>query len=270
MFTSLKPTGLREPIRYDHVMDPSLSPHSLEGPILVLTGAGISAESGVPTFRGAGGLWRNFRPEELASPDAFARDPALVWEWYHWRRDLVARCAPNAAHLALARLALARDDVTVVTQNVDGLHATAAREVAGGADPSRASPLELHGALFRDQCTRCAWNADVREATPPLDERGLPACPRCGGLARPGVVWFGEALDHALLEQAFAAAEAARTCLVIGTSGLVHPAASLPLAALDAGAAVIEVNPEPTPLTPWATRSLRGSAVAIVPELLRI
>src|SRR5512147_2326155 len=116
--------------------------------VVVLTGAGVSAESGIPTFRGADGLWRRHRAEDLATPEAFARDPRLVWEWYQWRRDLVAACVPNAAHRALARLALSRDGVTLATQNVDGLHARAAREAAGGDDPARALPLELHGSLF--------------------------------------------------------------------------------------------------------------------------
>lgn len=238
------------------------------GPVLVLTGAGISAESGVPTFRGAGGLWRSYRPEQLATPEAFMRDPALVWEWYRWRRELVGKCAPNAAHLALARFALARGDVTIATQNVDGLHAAAAREAAGDGDASAALPIELHGALFRDRCTRCDWSVDARDGAvrPSGDE--LPHCPRCGALARPGVVWFGESLDVVVLERVFEAAAVARTCLVVGTSGLVHPAASLPLAVLQGGGAVIEVNPEPTPLTPRATRSIRGTAVEVVPGLV--
>lgn len=246
------------------------------GPILVLTGAGISAESGVPTFRGAAGLWRSFRPEELATPEAFARDPALVWEWYRWRREQVARCAPNAAHLALAKLAMTHDDVTIATQNVDGLHAAAAREARATGDPARALPLELHGALFRDRCTLCDWSADARWGETAAHEGAalassggdLPRCPRCGSLARPGVVWFGERLDEDVLGRAFAAAGGAATCLVVGTSGLVHPAASLPLVTLEAGGEVIEVNPEPTPLTQRATRSIRGGAVETVPRLV--
>jgi NAD-dependent deacetylase len=163
--------------------------------VLILTGAGISAESGVPTFRDGGGLWKQFRLEDLATPEAFARDPRTVWEWYAWRREQVRRCLPNAAHLACARFALARLGVTIVTQNVDGLHAAAARTVAGERDPGPAMPVELHGSLFRDRCADCAAPRapadDLTVDVASLDT--LPRC-RCGGLMRPGVVWFGELL----------------------------------------------------------------------------
>ena len=235
--------------------------------IVVLTGAGVSAESGVPTFRGAGGLWKSFRAEELATPGAFARDPRLVWEWYAWRRDLVARCAPNAAHHALARLAIAREGVTIATQNVDGLHARAAREVANGADPSRALPLELHGSLFATRCVDCA--RDAGEVTVDATSRDtLPRCAHCGGLLRPGVVWFGETLDPAVLEAATAAAAAADVALVVGTSALVYPAAGLAAHTLAGGGAVIEVNPDATPLSDRATLALRGAAGSVVPALV--
>ena len=237
--------------------------------IAVLTGAGVSAESGVPTFRGADGLWKQFRAEELATPEAFARDPRLVWEWYGWRRELVARCAPNAAHRALARLALARPgDVTLITQNVDGLHALAAAEVAEGGDARAAMPLELHGAIFRVRCTRCDWRAEDRAPVDATSEATLPHCPRCGALARPDIVWFGEALDEWVLASAWGAAEAADVILVIGTSALVHPAASLPLVTLRNGGTVIEVNPQDTPITPQAAHAIRGPAAEMVPPLL--
>jgi NAD-dependent deacetylase len=192
-----------------------------------------------------------------------------VWEWYGWRRELVSRCAPNDAHAALARFALGRPGVTIVTQNVDGLHAVAARDAVGTGDPSPALPLELHGALFRTRCTRCAWSAEDRAPVDPTNVDTLPHCPSCGALARPDIVWFGAMLDQIVLERAFALARAADTCLVIGTSALVHPAASLPLATIEGGGRGIEVNPDETPLTPLATTSIRGSATEVVPELLR-
>ncbi len=236
--------------------------------IVVLTGAGVSAESGVPTFRGAGGLWQRHHPEDLATPEAFVRDPRLVWEWYSWRRGLVAACAPNAAHLALARFALAHGSTVIVTQNVDGLHHRAAHLAAGGErDPRPAHPLEIHGALHRDRCPRCGR----RTAATPVDassEHTLPRCRACAGLLRPDVVWFGEALDPELLGTALEAAAEADVCLVVGTSALVYPAASLPEVTLRRRGAVIEVNREATALTPRATLSIRGSAAEIVPSLV--
>jgi NAD-dependent deacetylase len=239
--------------------------------IVVLTGAGVSAESGVPTFRGAGGLWKSHRPEELATPEAFARDPRTVWEWYAWRRSIIAGCTPNAAHLALARLALTRDDVTLVTQNVDGLHHRAADAVApdvGAADAARAYPLEVHGAMHRDRCAACGRRSPGRPDVDTSSVDALPRCGPCGGLLRPDVVWFGEALDGDLLGAAFAAAEAADLCLVVGTSSVVYPAASIPEIALGSGAAVVEVNPEPTPLSRHATAAVRGSAGVALPAVL--
>lgn len=249
--------------------------------VVVFTGAGVSAESGVPTFRGAGGLWRSHRPEALATPEAFARDPRLVWEWYAWRRDLVARCAPNAAHHAIAgearRRRLAGHHLTLATQNVDGLHQRAARAVAEAHGDAAPEPvLALHGSLFATRCARCGRpvpdDADGRSvAGRPLDASSadvLPRCTACGGLLRPGVVWFGEALDPATLDAAFAAARAADVCLVVGTSALVHPAAGIATVAVQAGAALVEVNAEDTPLTMNAAVVLRGAAGEIVPRLL--
>ena len=238
------------------------------GRVLVLTGAGISAESGVPTFRGDGGLWRRHRPEELATPGAFARDPVLVWSWYHWRRGLVAACTPNAGHRALALLALS-GRASIVTQNVDGLHERAAEEAAGPAGGA-ALLLTLHGALFGNRCTRCGRRSDGRGVEVDATSlASLPHCPPpCAGLLRPDVVWFGEGLDPDVLERAFALAAEADVCLVVGTSAVVHPAASIPLATLRRGGSVVEVNPEPTPLTPHAAVSLQGAAGTLLPNLL--
>lgn len=236
--------------------------------IVVLTGAGVSAESGVPTFRGAGGLWQRHRPEELATPEAFARDPRLVWEWYSWRRGLVAACAPNAAHVALARLALAHAPTLIVTQNVDGLHHRAADLAAGGQrDPSPAHPLEIHGALHRDRCSRCGRRTPATTVDS-SSERTLPRCGACAALLRPDVVWFGEALDPEILNAALEAASEADVCLVVGTSALVYPAASVPEVTLAHGGAVIEVNTEATPVTSWATVSIVGRATETVPRLV--
>src|SRR5687768_13819800 len=187
--------------------------------VVVLTGAGVSAESGVPTFRAAGGLWKQFRAEDLATPEAFARDPRLVWEWYAWRRGMVGGCAPNAAHVAMAVRALGEHNATIVTQNVDGLHTRAAREAAGASDPTPALPLEVHGSLLRDRCSGCDARSEpvAVDATSPAT---LPRCTLCGALLRPDVVWFGEMLDEDILAAADAAAGSADVCLVVGTSAL--------------------------------------------------
>lgn len=253
-------------------MTPSPSPEAirraralLEGAerVLVLTGAGISAESGVPTFRGADGLWQNHRPEELATPDAFRRDPRLVWEWYGWRRERIGACRPNPGHRALARwLAERGPTATLATQNVDGLHALAAEEW-GEAPPL----LELHGSLFRTRCTACQREGPDRNPVDASTRESLPAC-GCGGLLRPAVVWFGEMLPEGVIQEAFRRAEEAQVALVVGTSALVHPAASLPLATLRSGGALVEVNPEPTPLTGSAEVVLQGPAGEILPALL--
>jgi NAD-dependent deacetylase len=237
--------------------------------IVVLTGAGVSAESGVPTFRGTAGLWKSHRPEQLATPEAFARDPRTVWEWYAWRRRLVAACAPNPAHFALARLALEHAHATLVTQNVDGLHHRAAEALAaGGAEAARAYALEVHGAVHRDRCSGCARRSPPCGDVDASSAGTLPRCSSCGELLRPDVVWFGEPLDTAVLGAAFAAAQGADVCLVVGTSSVVYPAASIPEIALRAGAAVIEVNPEDTPLSPLATVIVRGSAGSALPSVL--
>lgn len=237
----------------------------------VLTGAGVSAESGVPTFRGHQGLWRSFRPEELATPQAFRRDPLLVWQWYAWRRGLIAECEPNPAHLALAGLCFDRPGaVTLVTQNVDGLHHRAAREVAASRDlaPDEAFPLEVHGAIHRNRCSGCALRVDAGSMDDLDGEDALPSCPSCGSLMRPDVVWFGESLDPGVIDAAFDAARASDVCLVVGTSALVHPAASVPEVTRAAGGAVVEVNLEPTPLSSSSQVTILGKAGRVLPELL--
>jgi NAD-dependent deacetylase len=234
--------------------------------VFFFTGAGVSAESGVPTFRGAGGLWRSFRAEELATPEAFARDPRLVWEWYAWRREIVAACRPNAAHHAIARFVASHPGAVVVTQNVDGLHQRAAREA--GADPD--AIVALHGRLFGTRCSRCDARAADDLAIDTSSTESLPRCNVCGALLRPDIVWFGEGLPPMVLDRAFAAAHSADVCVVIGTSGVVQPAAGIVTLAARAGARVIEINPDATPLSPVATFALRGGAVDVVPALLGV
>ena len=225
--------------------------------VAVLTGAGVSAESGVPTFRGEGGLWREYRAEDLATPRAFRRDPGLVWEWYDWRRSLIGDCRPNAAHRVLAEMAARFDDFTLITQNVDGLH-----RLAGSLDL-----VELHGNIWGLRCTagcRPPWE----DRTVPLPELP-PRCPSCGALARPDVVWFGESLPGDALDAAFAAVRRCQLMLVVGTSALVNPAASLPLMALERGAYVVEVNPHPTPLSAVVNEAIRQPAADALPAWWR-
>ncbi len=225
--------------------------------VAVLTGAGISAESGIPTFREAQtGLWECFRPEELASPEAFARDPNTVWDWYRWRRHLVDRAKPNAGHVAIADLERRRRGTTVITQNVDGLHQ------AGGSR----NVVELHGSINRARCTACGivrpWKCD--EAIFP------PTC-SCGAMLRPDIVWFGEMLPAAALERAFEAAEACDVCLSIGTSNLVQPAASLPWLAAKRGAFVAVVNVSMD--GQWLADNvvhLTGKAGEVLPRLIEL
>jgi NAD-dependent deacetylase len=222
---------------------------------VVLTGSGISAESGVPTFREAQtGLWERFDPQELATPEAFERVPGLVWDWYAWRRKLVAQAAPNPGHLVLAEMQDLGPNFTLVTQNVDGLH-----QRAGSRDV-----IELHGNILRTRCSVEGVEVDeYKESESP------PVCPSCGAPLRPDVVWFGEMLPPGALDAASEAARGADLFLSVGTSGLVYPAAALPYEALESGAALVEINPEGTPLTPHADYALRGPAGDVLPRLIR-
>lgn len=234
--------------------------------VVVFSGAGVSAESGVPTFRGEQGLWRSYRAEDLATPAAFRRDPRLVWEWYAWRRGLVAACAPNAAHQAIAEAQLMRSGVHVVTQNVDGLHERALR-ARGGVPGLERSILALHGSIAHSRCSTCSYR-ELDEH--PVDASALdrlPRCPRCGALLRPDVVWFGERLDARTLDHSFDLAAGADVCLVVGTSGLVEPAASVPRITAGAGGRVLVLGPEETALDGLADRVLRGRATELVPAL---
>jgi NAD-dependent deacetylase len=221
--------------------------------VCVLTGAGISAESGIHTFREAQtGLWENYDPMDLATPEAFLRDPELVWRWYRWRRDLVAEAHPNAGHQALADLEGLVPTLTLVTQNVDGLHAR-----AGNTDV-----IEFHGNLF---ATRCFVEGCIVEVG---DDESLPSCPACGSHARPGVVWFGEAIPPQALDRSFAAARDCDVFLSVGTSSLVYPAAGLAELARSHGAIVAEINPNPTGLAAHFDHAIAGTAGAVLPELV--
>lgn len=223
------------------------------GSVAVLTGAGVSAESGVPTFRGPGGLWKDRNPMELATPEAFEADPFLVWEWYDWRRSVISKISPNPAHTAIAELERRHLDFTLITQNVDGLHRLAGSKKV----------LELHGSIWTVRCVECQNSSENRDV--PINI--LPRC-SCGGLLRPGVVWFGESLPEEALFRAFEASSNADVMLVVGTSGVVQPAASLAVRAKGAGAFVAEINPEETPLTASVDLRLAGKAGDVVPALL--
>ena len=223
--------------------------------ICVLTGSGISADSGVPTFRGEDGLWRNFRAEDLATPEAFSKDPKLVWEWYNWRREIISTKKPNEAHYALAELEKQHPLVTLITQNVDGLHAKAGSR----------NLIEIHGNIWKVKCTACediSENYDV-----PINI--LPYCGSCGGLLRPHIVWFGESLDPMDIKHSMDALRFCEIMLVIGTSGIVQPAASFVSMAKSSGAYVIEINIEETPNSYLVDKTLIGRASEVVPLLVR-
>jgi len=224
--------------------------------LVALTGAGVSQESGLRTFRDAQtGLWAQYKPEDLASPQAFRRDPKLIWDWYAWRREAVKGVRPNAGHYALVEIETHIPEFTLITQNVDGLH-----RMAGSKNV-----LELHGNIQRVRCSECYTFAETWGD----DTESVPQCSVCSGLLRPDVVWFGEALPRNQLE---AAVEAARRCDVffsIGTSGVVQPAASLAHAARNRGAVVVEVNAEPTLLTSKANYAFHGKSGEMLPELVK-
>lgn len=217
--------------------------------VAVLTGAGVSAESGIPTFRGNGGYWKQYRFEDLATPEAFARDPKFVWTWYEERRRAIAKAQPNAGHYALAELERQKPVFTLITQNVDGLH-----DLAGSKNI-----IKLHGDIWTVRCLKCGGERiDRAELT------DLPPYCACGGMLRPDVVWFGENLPEGAIERAAAAVRAADVLIVAGTSAQVYPAAGLiPLAK-----AVIEINPEATDFSDDVTFSLRGTSAEILPQLL--
>jgi NAD-dependent deacetylase len=222
--------------------------------LTVLTGAGVSADSGVPTFRGKDGLWNNFRAEDLATPEAFSRDPFLVWEWYNWRRQLIGTKSPNAAHAALVTLESQIPRFTLITQNVDGLHARAGSR----------NLVEIHGNIWNTRCLECG---EVRHATD-IPLKIPPKCAKCKGLLRPDVVWFGEALDSIRIQTSMRALQDCELLLVIGTSGMVQPAASFAGIARSAGAFIVEVNLDPAGEKGPADIFLQGRAAEILPGLL--
>ncbi len=214
---------------------------------VVLTGSGVSAESGIPTFRGEGGLWKQHRPEELATAGAFKRDPKLVWQWYNWRRDIIGKAEPNAAHRVIASMEHFFADFALITQNVDGLH-----QKAGSRNI-----LELHGNIWRNKCSECGKQfGKVSSAEPVRCE--------CGGFVRPDVVWFGESLNREMLSAAFQKASGADICFIIGTSGIVHPAASIPFIAKENGSYLVEINLERTPLSPIVDFFIGGKAAEVM------
>jgi NAD-dependent deacetylase len=219
--------------------------------VCALTGAGVSAESGVPTFRGAQGLWAQYRPEDLACMEAFQRDPQLVWSWYQYRRNIIKKVNPNPGHVALVEMEKRLPVFTLITQNVDNLHRRAGQETV----------LELHGNIELNFCVDC------KKDFGPSDEEAIPRCVGCGGYVRPGVVWFGESLPHAIFEQASRAASRCDVFFSVGTSALVYPAASLPMIARDQGAYVVEINPEETPLSSMMDEVLLGRSGEILPRI---
>ncbi|UCH88062.1 MAG: NAD-dependent deacylase [Thermoplasmata archaeon] len=221
--------------------------------LVVLTGAGVSAESGMPTFRGEDGFWRKYNAMDLATPEAFANDPKLVWEWYDYRRGILDKTGPNRAHEVIAEMEKHYPQFKLITQNVDGLHARAGSNKI----------IEIHGNLWRVKCQKCDYNGDFMEV--PL-KSNPPRC-KCGGFLRPDVVWFGESLPMGAIDSAVEALRACDTVLTVGTSGVVQPAASFPLIAHEAGAAVIESNIEPTPITSICKHAMHGKATVLLDKL---
>jgi NAD-dependent deacetylase len=238
--------------------------------ITVLTGAGVSAASGVPTFRGADGVWKNFRPETLATAEAFGRDPKLVWEWYAWRRFRIAACDPNAAHHVLADWSRRFPNFRLITQNVDGLHERAAASAKATADKTAgqghaSDVICLHGSIWDVSCWQGCSKAPARWRDESDSFAEIPPkCPHCGGPIRPGVVWFGETLDPGVVRKASKAAEC-DIFITVGTSAVVYPAAGFITAAKQHGAFTVEINPESTAATSTVDLSLRGGAELVLP-----
>jgi NAD-dependent deacetylase len=222
--------------------------------VTVLTGAGVSAASGVPTFRGDGGLWRSFRAEDLATPEAFQRDPVLVWEWYGWRRATIASCRPNAAHDVLAQWTAGSRECTVITQNVDDLHLRAGTQRL----------VRLHGSIWELACWQGCGAGAWRDERVPLPAQ--PTCPGCGGLARPAVVWFGESLSPGVMTAAMDACSC-DVFIAVGTSAIVYPAAGLLRHARNQGAFTAEINVEATPASSAVDVAIQGAAEAVLPRL---
>ena len=221
--------------------------------MVALTGAGISADSGIPTFRGKDGLWRRFKPEELATPEAFQRNPELVWEWYAWRIKLIKEAEPNPGHLALAELNRMGIVKCVVTQNVDDLHERACTPCL----------VKLHGDIMTARCTSCGFEIKWKDVP-----KGVPKCPTCCSPLRPAVVWFGEPLPLEAIERAERLFSEARVAMVIGTSAAVMPAGELPLLTKSNGGIIIEVNPEPSALEPYVDIAIRERASVALPKIL--
>jgi NAD-dependent deacetylase len=232
---------------------------SMATELAVLTGAGVSQESGVPTFRGEEGLWRQYRAEELATWRAFEGDPHLVWSWYDYRRQLISDAEPNPAHRAIAELERAYQRFSLITQNTDGLH-----DRAGST-----APIELHGNIWRARCTRdrCTSYQDVFDLPESPLETIPPLCPECGAVLRPDVVWYGEPLPMDAYERSHEIASSCDAMLVVGTSAVVHPAASLPLVAKHNGAFVVEVNTAYTPISALVDATLVGRAGDVLPRI---
>jgi len=226
--------------------------------LFVLTGAGISAESGIPTFRGADGLWKNYSATELATPQAFDKNPKLVWEWYHWRQSIILKARPNPAHYAVVELEKRSDKFLLLTQNVDNLHRRAGSR----------NVLELHGNIFRTRCMQCQKTTEY-DSEKEHEDIELPVC-ECGGLLRPDVVWFGEPIPQDIWRNSLSFLNNADAALICGTSGVVWPAAAIPEIAKQCGAKTIEINLEPTPISRVVDISIQGKAGEILPKIVKM
>jgi NAD-dependent deacetylase len=222
--------------------------------LVVLTGAGVSAESGIPTFRGPDGLWKKYSPHQLANYEAFLENPKLVWEWYGWRREKIKSAEPNPAHISIAKLERIKEKFYLITQNIDGLHKRAGSQKV----------IEFHGNIWKEKCISCNFKRESYE----IYKDELPKCPNCGNLLRPDVVWFGEPINHDILQMSFDLVEEADCVLVVGTSAVVYPFAGLIEFSIKSQKKVIEVNLEPTPFSDLCYISLQGKAGEILPQIL--